>query len=399
MSRFITFTIITIISSTLLSILFFFSYQDANQIIFPLPITENNHSKVLGEYSYTAPGEPAKKLGLVYGFLPYWTVDNYQIPSSVTHLAYFRLAVNGKGEIMNQPGDGGYQIYHSQRLQHILDQVNQSKTNFELTIFSSQKAEIKKLINCPTCQDNLINEILTLVETDKLDGINLDFEYLGYVSPEEREAFTHFVYHLKNSLTQKYPRTKLSIDVYGGAARMNNIWDFPKLAKIVDRIIVMGYDYKTRKSSLPGPGAPTLGKNIWGGDIWDDIISLTRFVPSEKIILAVPFYGYIWQTTTNDLNTARTLPDTGRAMTYREAQTLLTDQKYQAKEKWDENSLTPYLVYQQDEQWRIGFFENERSLNYKIDLIEKLNLGGIAIWALGFEGEHSELWQIIDKRF
>ncbi len=398
MSRFITY-LITTSAITLLGLLFIFSYQEANRIIFPIPTIDHSKNKVLGEYNYTSTEEPKKKLGIVYGFLPYWTVDNYQIHPSVSHLAFFRLAVNGKGEIINRAGDGGYQIYHDQRIQSILDQVNQRKTNFELTIFSAQNEEIKKLINCSLCQENLINEILTLVETDKLDGINLDFEYLGSISPTEREAFTHFVYQLKNELSLKYPRTKLSIDVYGGAARMNNIWDFPKLAKIVDRIIVMGYDYKTRKSSSPGPGAPTLGKNIWGGDIWDDIISLTRFVPSEKIVLAVPFYGYIWQTTTNDLNTAKTIPDTGRAMTYREAQNILADKSKNAQEKWDEHSLTPYLIYQQDEQWRIGFFENERSLNYKIDLIEKLNLGGIAVWALGFEGEYQELWEIINERF
>ena len=88
-------------------------------------------------------------------------------------------------------------------------------------------------------------------------------------------------------------------------------------------------------------------------------------------------------------------------MTYRGAQNILADKSKKAVQKWDEKSLTPYLVFydQEAERWHIGFFENERSLDYKIDLIEQLNLGGMAIWALGYEGEYLNLWQTIEARF
>ena len=52
-----------------------------------------------------------------------------------------------------------------------------------------------------------------------------------------------------------------------------------------------------------------------------------------------------------------------------------------------------------EKRCQIGFFENQRSLEYKIDLIENLHLGGIAIWALGYEGEYQQLWETIDSRF
>ena len=88
-------------------------------------------------------------------------------------------------------------------------------------------------------------------------------------------------------------------------------------------------------------------------------------------------------------------------MTYRGAQNILKDKKYQAKEKWDENSLTPYLTFynEETERWHIGFFENERSVGYKMDLVRKLNLSGMAIWALGYEGEYQSLWNKIGEQF
>jgi spore germination protein YaaH len=117
------------------------------------------------------------------------------------------------------------------------------------------------------------------------------------------------------------------------------------------------------------------------------------------LVLAVPFYGYAWDTTTGDINTAKTYPGTGQTMMYRGAQKILADKNLGAKEYWDDKSLTPYLVYQENETWKIGFFENQRSLRYKMDLIGKLGLGGMAVWALGYEGEYRELWETISERF
>ena len=368
------------------------------QIAFPIDLALTTDEKVLGVYSREASGEVEQKLGVLYGFLPYWNVDNYQLDKSLTHVSYFRLAVNGKGEIEE---DGAYQIYHSEKWQQILQQVNKNKMKKEMTFFTSHSNEIEDLIACVECQDKLIAAIEQVVSDNQLDGVNLDLEYLGYVSEEDRKIFTDFVFRLRSRLDYAYPRTKLSIDVYGGAADMNNLWDFNKLAKIVDKIMLMGYDYKTKSSSVPGPTSPTLGKNVWGGDIWEDVRSLIRFVPAEKLILVVPFYGYAWETTTDDLETAKTYPDTGETLTYKGAQSILNDESYQATGKWDEKSLTPYLTFydEENERWHIGFFENQRSLSYKMDLIEKLNLGGMAIWALGYEGEYADLWSEIGERF
>lgn len=356
------------------------------------------HSQVLGSYQREASGEAKQNLGIVYGFLPYWSVKDYQLHQSITHLSYFRLAINGKGEIEK---DGGLAIYKNDDYKEIILQAKRKNIKLETTFFTTHSNEIEKLIKCRTCQDTLIENILTVVREDELDGVNLDLEYLGFIDEKTRAQVTDFIFRLKNSLNKEFPRTQLSIDVYGGAAGMNNLWDFAKLGKIIDRVMVMGYDYKTKKSTVPGPTSPTLGESIWGGNIWEDVKNLMQTVPSEKLILTVPFYGYAWQTTTGDLATAKTWPDTGQTMTYRGAQNILKDKSKKAVEKWDEKSLTPYLVFynQEEEKWHIGFFENERSLNYKLDLIEQLHLGGMAIWALGYEGEYLNLWQTIEARF
>jgi spore germination protein YaaH len=375
-------------------------HTPGSNIVWPVARSWWGEPRVLGDTTYVAAGEAVPKLGIVYGFLPYWNVSGYRVHEAVTHLSYFRLAVNGKGEFMTQAGDGGYQIYSSAQMQTVREQAGRSNIKFEVTIFSSQSDEIYKLIRCVTCQDKLITNIKELMTSDRLDGINLDLEYLGYVSAEERDLFTKFVFRLREMMTDNFPRAQLSIDVYGGAAWLeNNLWDLRQIAKIVNRVIVMGYDYKTRSASAPGPSAPVLGGEVYGGDIWADVRGLMKYVPREKIVLAVPFYGYAWETTSGDIRTAKTYPGTGQTMMYRGAQKILADKSLGAQEYWDDQSLTPYLVYQEEGKWKIGFFENERSLRYKMDLIGKLGLGGMAIWALGYEGEYQELWDTISERF
>ena len=264
----------------------FFCYQQKKPttLIFPFAVEDNFpvtdwQNQVLGSYQREASGQAKKNLGIVYGFLPYWSVKDYQLHQSVTHLSYFRLAINGKGEIEK---DGSWSIYKNDDYQKIIAQVERKNIKLEMTFFTSQSGEIEKLIKCRSCQDKLIENILTVVREDQLDGVNLDLEYLGYVDEKMRAEVTDFIFRLKNRLTKEFPRAQLSIDIYGGAANMNNLWDFSKLGKIVDRVIVMGYDYKTKSSTVPGPTSPTLGESIWGGNIWEDVKNLLPTVPSEK---------------------------------------------------------------------------------------------------------------------
>lgn len=399
------------------------SWWQNQQIVYPINRDFLKQSRVLADYTYhaDASGEAKPNLGIVYGFLPYWSVNDYQIDDVVSHVAYFRLAVDGQGNISD---DAGQHIYQSARIQQIFDQIDQHNMNLEVTFFTSHSDEIYQLVTCDQCRQRLIDNIVATVKSDRLDGVNLDLEFLGTLTPTEQAKMTSFLSELKTVLREKYPRTKLSIDVYGGAANMtNNLYDFSQISNIVDRVIIMGYDYKTKRADTPGSSSPTLGDSIWGGGIWDDVISMQRYISAEKIILAIPFYGYSWETTSCDLADAKTFPDTGQTLTYRGAQNILNNPASDATEHWDEKSLTPYIVFTKDgsddtensdtpehsnkteseqsaeNRCHIGFFENEKSINYKIDLVQNLHLGGIAIWALGYEGEYQELWQTINQRF
>jgi spore germination protein len=123
--------------------------------------------------------------------------------------------------------------------------------------------------------------------------------------------------------------------------------------------------------------------------------SILGRVPENKIILAVPFYGYEWQTLTSEYE-SETVPNTGASATYARVKTLL-ENRTDAKQYWDEEAQSPWLVYKQNGQIKQIYYENELSMNKKIDLIMDKKLGGVAIWAVGFEGENEGPWIVIDK--
>ncbi len=57
--------------------------------------------------------------------------------------------------------------------------------------------------------------------------------------------------------------------------------------------------------------------------------------------------------------------------------------------------MSPYIVYQDDGATYQIHYEDSRSLSLKLDLVNQSALGGVAIWALGYETPYQELWQTI----
>ena len=231
------------------------------------------------------------------------------------------------------------------------------------------------------------------------NGVNIDFELSGSVDDKLRDSLTNFVKKLRSHLNAKYEGITLSIDVYASAGDGSQLWDIKALEPEVDYIVVMAYDFHQRSSPQAGPVAPLFGgKELWDSDINNHLKTFLKHVPSSKILLGVPFYGYEWQTTSRDAQ-SHTFPDTGRTASVRRVQTILEQkEKLKVQEHWNEAALSPYISYEENGEIYVIYYENPRSLSYKLDYVRQLDLGGIAIWALGYEGSSRELWQVIERK-
>lgn len=361
------------------------------------PLTTTPMFQFLG--SQETPGSSGK---VIYGFVPYWNMNKTVIQPELTHLGYFSLTVAGNGSVITMMDGGTEPGYLRLGSDEFLEMSNEVKLNggqVELVLTQFDNDDIVALLSSPTAQDRLIASIDSALLAYPFAGVNIDIEYTGEVTDPLRKNLVLLMRKLNQHLDQKYDHVTLSIDMYASAADKYQLWDVPEIAQEVDYIVVMAYDFHRRSSTQAGPVAPLFGgKEYWDSDISENLQAFLRDVPSKKILLGVPFYGYEWQTTSTDPQ-ATTFPNTGSTASFERVQNLIAEgQVLGVQEEWNEDALSPYLTYEEDGETYVVYYENSRSLSYKLDYVNQLDLGGIAIWALGYEGNSRELWDVVQRK-
>lgn len=380
----------------MVALVIFFAWFFAD-IPFTSPLSESSTFRFLQ-------GEKTSEGKIVYGFLPYWNLKKVNPQQELTHLSYFGLTIGAGGELLTRTSDGGEPGYYqldSDELASISATLYEQEQKLELTVIQFNADDIYAFINSKEAQDEFYTGLESVLLAYPFSGVNIDIEYGGVVDDKLRNNFVEFIANLKLRLSEKYSHINLSVSVYASAAEGSSIWDIEGIGQYADYVVVMAYDFHRRSSVKAGPVAPIFGgKDLWDGDISKYLQSFLAVMPKEKILLGVPFYGYEWQTTSRDPR-AHTFPDTGATASYERVQTLLepeTKEKLRVEEGWNDDALSPYVSYVEDGEIFVVYYENSRSLSYKLDLVNQLDLGGIAIWALGYEGDSRELWETIGRK-
>ena len=348
------------------------------------------------------PRTSSQRQKVVYGFLPYWNVSKVSIQPELTHLSYFGLTIGADGSLLTQTADGtepGFSRLKSDELLALSNQTIEQGGQVELVLVQFNADDITTFLASETAQDTLLESLDSVLLAYPFSGINVDIELNGSPTPKMRDQYTDFIKKLKNHLDTRYNSITLSVDMYASAVEGNQLWDVAAIGEEVDYIIVMAYDFHRRQSTQAGPVAPLFGgKELWDNDINTYLQQFLELVPAQKILLGIPFYGYEWQTTSRE-SLSHTFPDTGATASYERVQELLKQsEELQVQESWNEQALSPYISYSEDGEIYVIYFENSRSISYKLDYVNQLDLGGVAIWALGYEGSSRELWEVIQNK-
>ncbi len=340
---------------------------------------------------------------VVYGFIPYWNLQKVAIQPELTHLGYFALTIGSDGSLITRGEDGNEEPgFNKLKAEKLLDLSNETQAQggqVELVLSQFYADDITAFLVSQKAQDNFFVSLDNILLAYPFAGVNIDIELAGSATPQLRENMSKFMARLRSHLDQKYNKISLSIDVYASAALNSQLWDISALEPNVDYIIIMAYDFHRRTSPLAGPVAPLFGgRELWDSDINQHLQEFVKQVPSEKLLLGVPFYGYEWQTTSRD-SQSHTFPDSGSTASFERVLKLLERrEELQVQEHWNDDALSPYLSYIEDGEIYVIYYENSRSLSYKLDYVNQLDLGGIAIWALGYEANARELWDVIERK-
>lgn len=192
---------------------------------------------------------------------PIW----YTIDGSKTDIDKVRLIKKTKPSYVKKAHQNGYQVWAM-----LSDGFSPTRS--------------KLIFDNPDKRDEIIKTIVDDVVKNDIDGVNVDFEGDGR---KNTEGFTKFVSILAKEL--KKEGKVISVDVTGyDNSMMSSYYDRTELAKIVDYIAIMAYDEHWAKSDVAG----SVSSIDW---VRGNIEKTLEEVPSEKIILSVPFYTRSWR--------------------------------------------------------------------------------------------------------
>ena len=236
-------------------------------------------------------------------------------------------------------------------------------------------------------QQKLIDQILVWMTTYNLDGINLDFENMN---PEHKQLFNNFSAKLKMAMPQDKPLSAcVTVKLVSESAESNpwQSYDRAGLAQAVDYITVMTYD--EHKASTKKPVASIQ---------WVDlhIRRLLEDIPSEKLVMGIPFYGVDYRAQVVDAQTLSVNPiweNSGHTTTIFMLNSLLETGQYNYKGTpivldywinkggWDADlGISDYSFVDTESIQHTIWIDDENSIYQKTRLADDYNLAGIAIW-------------------
>ncbi|GMA62634.1 glycosyl hydrolase family 18 protein [Alicyclobacillus fastidiosus] len=240
-------------------------------------------------------------------------------------------------------------------------------TNISATTGNFDADTLSQILNSPSETSTLVQNLTRLVSGTSYAGVNIDFEMLPTT---ERASFTQFLTELSNQLHNV--GKKLSVDL-PAVTNSSSAYDYAGIGAVSDQVILMAYDY-----SYPGGPAGPIAPIGWVSQVTEYATSL---IPSDKILLGIPEYGYDWS------------GGTTTALTLDQVQNLIST--YNITPSWDSTDEVPYFSYSENGVEHTVYYENETSTADELSVVKQYALQGIAIWRLGLE--NSAVWTPIQQ--
>lgn len=236
--------------------------------------------------------------------------------------------------------------------------------------------EFSCIINDYELRNVMINDILAYAQRYKLDGINLDFEYMY---KEDNEAFSRFIIELAPQLRDKGICLSVDVTAPDGGDNWSLCYNRKLIGDVADYIVFMGYDQN---------GTTKIGTT--SGYNWLEL-NINKFINNdgvnpEKIILGLPFYTKLWQTKNGE-----TIKGISVGMN-----SVDNSIPASATKDWLEDVQQYYVQYDQNGYTYKMWIEDEKSFSRKMDLVNDYNLAGAGYWRKGLES--ASVWNIIKEK-
>lgn len=299
-----------------------------------------SHSKSTSSSSSSksSSASSSKKPMIVTAF---WASDSsvglpslYKYPHGVTDIAPFWYSMTASG------------VLHSKVVPSMLTALHAH--HIGITPLVNDATGTQAFLKTRATRIRAAASIAAMVRTNHFQGVNIDFE------PPHTRVKSVLAMFLRD-LRDRMPKSKtITVDVVphsGGA------YNYKTMAPDVSQFILMSYD----EHSSGSPAGPVSG--------WPWVKSiLTRLkgkVPTSKIQLGVPLYGYEWPMGSMH---AHTIP-------YNKVTSSMNSHA-----KWSPTFMENYAKFGGHVYW----WESLQGMNDMIHLAKSKHMAGVALWHIGY---------------
>lgn len=303
-----------------------------------------------------------------YLFVPYWTIDEDVSSAPYETLLYFGVTASENGIATT---DEGYRRLSG------FKKVSLGKNTF-LVIRMLTPDVNQKILESKPAQKRIIGDAITIAQEHNFSGIVLDFEMQGLPF----ESLINNITSLNQLFAQSSREKGLSFGtlVYGDVFFRIRPYNIKAISKDVDRMYIMAYDFSKARSN-PGPNFPLQGVSTYGYDFKRMVSDFLKLVPPDKLTIIFGMYGYDWSIDEEgrgkELATAKTTLELTKFMTQCVSQNS-------CRVTQDNDSAETKITYREDDDNRVIWFENQSSVEKKIEYLSSKNLHSVGFWAYSY---------------
>lgn len=243
--------------------------------------------------------------------------------------------------------------------------------NFNYRNETGTSVDEYQILSSTTKRQKLVNDVVNAAINLDLDGINIDFEQVGV------DTGVHYVQFLRElSVMCRSNGLVLSIDNYV-PFNFNDHYRLDIQGQIADYVIIMGYDEHWHGSKDPGSVASI-------DYVSNGLTKTLEEVPAAKVVNALPLYTILWKTD------GATVTD--EYLTIRNTADFLNRMNIQPT--WDETTCQNYAEWKQGTVTYQIWVEDAESIRTKLNVMTANQIGGVAVWRLGYGTQ--AIWELIN---
>jgi spore germination protein YaaH len=330
---------------------------------------------------------------------PYWALDRSadELPNrvgSMREVSPFWFNAVGETEIVVDPNAS------AELADDMIDTIRRSDARLVPSVVdATASGEMAAILADPERRSNHVETLLAFAAEGDYDGLDIDYEQFAFADgrgtwASTRSAWVTFVEQLADELHADGRTLTVSIPPVYDAERTADsgywVYDYGAISEHVDRIRIMAYDYSVGE---PGPIAPLpwVERAVAG--------AVEASGQPDKLVLGLPAYGRNWP-----VDVSGECPDgvevPGRtSVTTRTVDELL--ERREAEPVFDPRTAEWTFDYEIEltdgeatcVQSRQVHYVDGEGVRQRMDLALEYGLGGVSLWALGFEDD--DVWDHI----